>query len=49
MEERISGAVFTSTIPSDAGELHGLDPLRSTYCAPTQPSGGDHQRLWLCH
>ncbi|XLU49839.1 hypothetical protein S245_044653, partial [Arachis hypogaea] len=47
MEERFSGAVFSRAIPSDVSELHGLDPLRATYGAPTQPAGRDHQRLRL--
>lgn len=47
MEERLSGAILASTIPSDTGELHGLDPVRSPHGAPKQPAGGDHQWLRL--
>jgi len=42
MEEAISGTVLTDPIPSYGGELHVLDPLRSTHGAPSQHSGRNH-------
>lgn len=49
MEEGIGGAVLGGAVPSDAGELHGVDAVRPADGAPEQPAGGDHQRLWVRH
>lgn len=49
MEERISGAVLSSAIPSHIDELHGMDPLWPPHGAPSQLAGGDHQRCRVCH
>jgi len=49
MEERVSGALLTSTISCNHGELFGLDLVRNAHGAPPQHPGGDHQRLRYRH